>query len=449
MAIVLPSGFENLGPDLGRLGDALTRTFAPTVVRDMEIEQAVLANPALGQMLAASFRQNPEAGRAFGISPEMMGRLNTAFAPTIEEQLGAQLSSDPGYISSLVESAKIQPQRDVAVGRAEISGANFQEQLSKGMLSENIPMLQAAAQAGALQEAVQQTNFNLELGLPKARALAEAVGLDLSTEQGRLGLENINQYREWIKQLSPHMRGAAVAGMVNPNLLQHITFHEQLSLEERMMRLKASGSQEEKLIEGFKIYRDLRAQVTDAIDRAREADEEGNTQDKRAAIADLQGVAQWNRALVGAGFILPTPVITAEERDKLIGMDIDLPIERPDFKGLAAQFLAAGGTPGEVLTGLVEMGMAEEEARGILGGLLKGEAEADEPEQPRATTPRASTEQRQGEREEVLQRIQALINKPNRTGAETRELMQLDYRVKWGDLKATGGTRKGPAGGVM
>jgi hypothetical protein len=439
MAVInLPTGLEGFGADMAKFGEALTRTLFPGTIRDAQVEQMVLQNPELGQLLAGMARQGgPEAGQAMGISPRLMGQMGQSFAPTTEEQVNRILTQDPNYITNVADAARVQPRAATATGEATIAGAQEQEATALQNMKHNIPEIQARAQAGQLTFLDRLTTAQLKENLPEAQAMYEGAGLDLGIQEKKFAIEQLDEYRDWIAEVHPHLRGVALAAAVNPGLATHILAHEQMGFEERMLSVRMAAEQDQGLgvIELFKLQRDLRAEANDASDRLRVANDEGNEEARQRAVADIENVAMWQRRLVGDGVLPGQNIFTAQMRERLIRSGVgEEVLETPEVGEYFESVIDQGGTLQELISSnewqtARHFLPAERQAE-----IIQRAATGARPEAPTPTTRERVVEGVQQGRAEAARRIAEIERVPlsDRTTKMKKELIQLKDRVRFG-----------------
>jgi hypothetical protein len=365
MAVIqMPTGFENLPQDMGALGKALAQVLFPGTIKDMQTEALIRERPEIGQSMAAAYRQDPTALEAAGVSPRLAAQIAKMFPAGVQEKVHSGLANDEGFIQDTIAAARQQPAVQMAQGRGAIAGseadvatAGMTVETVRHLREQDIPRLQAMVQGGQYRMAGQELEGIERLGLTEKKLLAQVHQLDLQSAEGQFRMKAMEDYHQYAKSLPAHLRQYATAALVNPGLAQHLTFHEQMSMEERIAKMKIaaeSGQPELSLLETWKMAGEMRDRINNGLDRLRAANEEGNEEDRKAAVADLQNVAQWQRQLVGEGVLPPGNVITAEVRERWIRSGLaESELEEPKIsadwvrRGLAQHgaLVAAGVLP--------------------------------------------------------------------------------------------------------
>lgn len=325
MAItVVPNDLDGLGQGLTNLFAGLRERRDAPRLRQMQIQDQLLADPARMEALSLIAQNMQEAGqdpydflaRNFDISGAMADGIVNARFQSVEEQAARQMAGNPEAVQGAVTAAETGRAAEISGNRAEDAANRIELERREQGIANNLGTILAEGDIMESRAALQQAGYNEDLfrNLNENDGGARQAALQLRQIEDQMDALNLSetsrrQYRNFISSMPPEMRGMAGTFIANPNFANYLSQMEQLDMRQKIALIQSQGDPFQQAAAEVALWSDL----TQERDRLSTQLEEAETDEERAVLQQeleslgsmaerftRDGLLTRNMALVGA-----------------------------------------------------------------------------------------------------------------------------------------------------
>ena len=277
---------ETIGGAVGRFGEVLGDFLDKTVFAEGLKEKELRKEPSVMQSLVPSVRAAQKGGvetmaaqaKGLGVSVEFLDEI-LAFTPTRAQAVDEAFLTGGGA---------------EAVAGSAIAQALFEGETAQVALDLGLPAIEASAIASQgvfdarnFEVQLDSLNFQVKNGVIETKLRTDAITAQLGLETAQAAQSFFNSFDQTTEE-GRRMAMEFAFALNNPAFLTHIGLHEQMDFQARLALMNASSDFDP--ADKIQLSIDLQDAWNTAVDRFKEADDEGNDELLEVAVQDLNSV---------------------------------------------------------------------------------------------------------------------------------------------------------------